>query len=358
MVTPRKQAFEELQLDHVELYLRDIDAPSRRLVERYGFEVYAVPDAGSAAACRTAGVGREQIRLLLTTSDHSAAGHLAERGEGVTGSDRTAAGDLAERNEGIAGLGLRVSDAAAAYAEAVRRGATPLSAPTEEQGVIVASIGGATGVTHTFVQRPPGADPRLLPGLVPTGAASGGWDSGLVVVDHIGFWLEPDERAAAATFYQDILDFDLVFEAKLPVASEVATSTVVQSRSGAVMVALHELTASALPSALEAVSQVAFGTNDIVRTAAALASRGGDLLGVTPSFYREVGQRLRPVRHRLDELQAYGIAVDHDQDGQLFQLLTRPVPDVPHLYVEVIERIGAQTLGPSSLAALYRTLYA
>ncbi|MEK8104468.1 hypothetical protein NKG94_03500 [Micromonospora sp. M12] len=58
----------------------------------------------------------------------------------------------------MADIALRTSDASAAFAEAVRRGARPISGPTENSGRVTASIAGFGDVVHTFVEYHDGAD--------------------------------------------------------------------------------------------------------------------------------------------------------------------------------------------------------
>src|SRR3954464_10436137 len=158
MTRLRMQPFADLSVDHVTIYVNDIGASTEWLVNGYGMAVYATaaPDDGTATA-RSVGVGGNQIRRVLTEplrGDHPSAGYLDKHGDGV------------------ADIALRVADAAGAFDEAVRRGARPVSAPADHDGVVIAPSAGFGAGLPSFVHRPDAASEQPLPGRRPGGGAS------------------------------------------------------------------------------------------------------------------------------------------------------------------------------------------
>jgi 4-hydroxymandelate synthase len=362
--------FEDLGVDHVELYVEDLDAATRWLVDGYGFTVLATSDPQASADARSAALAAGRVRLVLTqplTDQHPAAGYLARHGDGV------------------AAIGLRVADAAAGFDEAVRRGARPLVTPTESGGYVTAAVSVVDDLGHTLVQRPEGADEWSLPGLRPVvgaapdvagfgatppvagspGAAAPGGDPGLSEVDHFAVCLEPGQLDRTVEDYRRVFDFEVVFTELIVVGAQAMRSSVVRSRSGSVTLTLIEPDRSRDPGQIDeflkyhggpGVQHVAFATDDIVRAVGAARSRGIAFLAAPETYYRLLAGRLTPARHTVEELRALDILVDEDHDGQLFQIFARSVHPRGTLFLEVIERDGARTFGSGNIRALYEAV--
>ncbi|MEU7133041.1 4-hydroxyphenylpyruvate dioxygenase [Streptomyces sp. NPDC046261] len=350
MNAPRKTDFQELSIDHVTLYVEDLDAKVGELARTYGFEVYATAAARDGA--RSAAVGRERIRLVLTeasTEDHPAAVYTRQHGEGV------------------ADIALTVSDAAAAFAEAVHRGAVPVAEPVEREGVIMASVRAFGDVLHTFVQRREGIAEDRLPGFVPAHGQEPAAPTGLLEIDHFAVCLEPGGLRPAVEFYERVLGFRNTFTEKIVVGAQAMDSEVVQNPSGTVTLTLIEPDTSREPGQIDhfvknhggaGVQHIAFRTENVVRSVGTMHARGVEFLSTPAAYYRMLGDRLRLVRHSTDELAALNILADEDYAGQLFQIFTRSVHPRRTLFFEVIERAGATTFGSGNIKALYEAVEA
>lgn len=350
MVTMGKPTFKNLQVDHIKFYVQDIDTNLEWLVDGYGFEVYSRGEEG--AQVRSVGVGRNQIRLVLAqplVSDHPGTAYVERHGDGV------------------ADIALRVADAVAAFDEAVLRGARPVSWPVEEDGVLTATIMGFGDVTHTFVQRRPGVDERALPGLAPAqmSAAGSGQDSGLIAVDHFAVCLEAGLMGQTVEFYEKVLDFEMTFTERIVVGSQAIETNAVQSESGAVTLTLIEPDVSQDPGQIDeflkshggaGVQHIAFTTDDIVETVGSVSSRGVEFLGTPATYYTLLKDRLKLARHTVEDLQGLNLLVDEDHAGMLFQIFARSVHPRKTLFLEVIERLGANTFGGGNIKALYEAV--
>jgi 4-hydroxyphenylpyruvate dioxygenase len=55
-------------------------------------------------------------------------------------------------------------------------------------------------------------------------------------------------------------------------------------------------------------------------------------------------------------LRELGILVDHDEDGYLLQIFTKPVQDRPTLFFELIERHGSLGFGKNNIKALFEAI--
>ena len=76
------------------------------------------------------------------------------------------------------------------------------------------------------------------------------------------------------------------------------------------------------------------------------AQTGGDLHG----------HQIPEVKPQLDDLREQGILVDHDDEGYLLQIFTKPVGDRPTVFFEIIERHGARGFGEGNFKALFEAI--
>jgi 4-hydroxyphenylpyruvate dioxygenase len=101
---------------------------------------------------------------------------------------------------------------------------------------------------------------------------------------------------------------------------------------------------------------IAVSTRDIVATVTEMRSRGVEFLTIPPAYYDEVPSRVPEVIEQIDDLRAQGILVDHDDEGYLLQIFTKPVGDRPTVFFEVIERHGARGFGDGNFKALFEAI--
>jgi 4-hydroxymandelate synthase len=352
MTRLRMQPFADLSVDHVTIYVNDIGASAEWLVNGYGMAVYATADPGEGTAtARSVGVGGNQIRLVLTEplrGDHPSADYLDKHGDGV------------------ADIALRVTDAAAAFDEAVRRGARPVSPPAGHDGVVIATIMGFGDVRHSFVQRPDGASEQALPGLRPVaGGASPDAEIGLYEMDHFAVCVEAGQLDATIEFYEQVLDLEMIFTERIIVGSQAMDSKVVQNRSGSVTLTILEPDTSQSPGQIDeylrnnngaGIQHVAFATNDIVRAVGVMTANGVEFLATPDTYYSMLTERLDLARHSVEDLRRLNLLADEDQDGQLFQIFAKSVHPRNTFFLEIIERVGARTFGSGNIKALYEAV--
>jgi len=340
--------FQDMTVDYVEFYVNDIERTLRWLVDGYGFVVRA---SSARAGTRSVNLGHGEIDLLLTesTGDHPARAY-------------------AERHyDGVADIGIRVPDAAGAYAEAVRRGARPVAAPATKGAVTTATIVGFGDVTHTFVQRPDHSAVADIRGLAAVPGVSSAAGFGLRKVDHFAVCVEPGRIDETVEYYQRTLDFDLTLTERIVTGDQAMFIKVVQSKSRAVTFTLVEADTSMAAGQIDeflknhdgaGVQHMAFNTTDILSSVRQLTDRGVELLPTPAAYYTTLAGRVRPDRHSIEQLQALNILVDEDHDGQLYQIFAKSVHPRNTIFLEIIERAGATTFGSSNIKNLYEAVEA
>jgi 4-hydroxyphenylpyruvate dioxygenase len=101
---------------------------------------------------------------------------------------------------------------------------------------------------------------------------------------------------------------------------------------------------------------IALATRDIVGTVRTLSACGVEFLTVPDTYYDEVPDRVPEVKPQLDDLREQGILVDHDDEGYLLQIFTKPIGDRPTVFFEIIERHGARGFGEGNFKALFEAI--
>lgn len=342
MTTP----FDNMLVDHIEFYVSDISTKADWWVNSYGFAISAVSD--ETAPTRSVALSHHQVELLLTEAadaKHRGSAYIRKHGDGV--------GNIA----------LGVADASAAYHEAIRRGARSVSEPDEVDGVTTAAIIGFGDVVHTFIQRDDGTARRGLPGMRLTNHSED-YSIPLGEVDHFAVCVEGGQLDRTVEFYEDVLDFELIFAERIAVGNQAMTTKVVESTSGAVTLTLIEPDLSCEPGHIDSflrdhggagVQHIAFATESIMTTLDAVTARGVEFLDAPGSYYTMLAERVTPV-YPIEDLRRRDILVDEDHDGQLCQIFAESVHPRNTIFYELIERLGARSFGSGNITALYQAV--
>ncbi|KPA91715.1 4-hydroxyphenylpyruvate dioxygenase [Pseudomonas asplenii] len=335
--------FDDVSIDHIRLYVRDLELASLTLGEKYCLaSCHLELPASSKEAELSRCFCKDDICIVLTqplTLSHPGTEFLRRHGEGV------------------ADIALTVSDATQAFSQSVLRGAVPHLAVQQKDGIISASIFGAGNLVHTFVQREASGH-QCVSGEGPSRKTV----SGLHAFDHFAVCLQAGDLAAAAAFYMLALDFSVLYEEKIVVGKQSMNSKVVQNRSGRVTLTLIEPDLSYEAGQIDSfiqknngagVQHIALRTTDIVKSVQTLADRGVDFLKSPSTYYQGLPERLESLKYDVDKLMELSLLADQDHAGQLYQIFAKPSDPDCHFFFEIIERVGAKTFGSSNIKALY-----
>ena len=343
-------------IDHVELYVGNAAQAAYFFRHAYGFRQVAYAGLETGVRDRASHVLEQgRVRLVLTgtlRADTEVARHHARHGDGV----RT--------------IALSVPDVDQAHAEAVARGARSVSLPatdSDEHGEVRrASIATYGDTLHTFVDRS-GYDGAFLPGYEPV-ADGGRSDERLVAIDHIVGNVDLGHMQEWVSFYERVFGMvELIHFSDEAISTEYSAlmSKVVTSGNGRIKFPINEPAEGRRRSQIDeylefyegaGAQHIALATRDIVGTVATLRERGVGFLAIPDAYYEEVPDRVPEVAGQLDDLRRQGILVDHDDEGYLLQIFTKPLGDRPTIFFEVIERHGATGFGAGNFKALFEAI--
>ncbi len=167
--------------------------------------------------------------------------------------------------------------------------------------------------------------------------------AGLMAVDHISQTMPFDEMLSWTQFYTAIFKGH-----KAPMVDVADPEGLVRSqavKSGALRVTLNgaearrTLATRFLADSFGAATQhIAFACEDIFATARILSDKGFAVLPIGANYYDDLDARYDLPAELLERLKAGHILFDQDEDGQFFQLYSRPFGD--GLFIEIIQRTG------------------
>ena len=343
--------------DHVEIWAGNARQAAHYYRSAFGFDVIAYAGPETGVRDRSSYVLQQgRVRLVVTAPlqpDGEVADHVRLHGDGVKA------------------IALSTSDAAAAHAAAVARGARSLREPTtveDSQGVIrYATVATFGDTVHHLVERDEYAGPHW-PGY--REERRGGGSVGLRHIDHAVGNVPVGEMEPTVRWYAGVMGFDVFQEFdEHDIATQYSAlrSKVTRDPESFVTFPINEpatgLKASQIQEYLDyyhgsGVQHIALHTDDIVATVAAMRERGVEFLQTPDSYYEALAPRVAAegVTEDLDRLRDLRVLVDFDENGYLLQIFTRPVGDRPTLFYEVIQRKGSLGFGKGNFKALFEAI--
>ena len=360
-VTPPVRADDQMPLhgiDHVELWVGNAKQAAYFFTRAYGFTEVAYAGLETGVRDRVSHVLQQgRVRLVLSgalQSDHPIAAHQHKHGDGVKV------------------IALGVPDVDHAYKVALERGATGLAEPyelTDERGTVrIADIATYGETVHRFVDRSKFTG-EFLPGYqriehsdeVKTGGM-------LVAIDHIVGNVELGAMQQWVEYYEQVFGMtEMIHFSDEAISTEYSAlmSKVVTSGDGRVKFPINEPAEGKRKSQIDeyldfyegaGAQHIALATRDIVDTVTKLQEHGVQFLTVPDTYYDEVPDRVPEMKEDLADLRRLGILVDHDDEGYLLQIFTKPLGDRPTIFFEIIERHGARGFGEGNFKALFEAI--
>ncbi|MGI8727322.1 MAG: 4-hydroxyphenylpyruvate dioxygenase [Solirubrobacterales bacterium] len=355
--SPSEDFMPMLGIDHVELYVGNAAQAAYYFEHAFGFRRVGYAGLETGLRDRVSHVLEQgRIRLVLT---------------GALSSETEIAVHHARHGDGVKTIALSVPDVEHAYREATTRGADGLTPPEEisdEHGVVrLARIATYGETVHTFVDRSDYAG-AFLPGYERVGTHTPSAEEMLLTIDHIVGNVELGRMGEWVSFYEDVFGMvELVHFSDEAISTEYSAlmSKVVAGGHGRIKFPINEPAEGKRRSQIDeyldfyegpGAQHLALGSRDIVATVAELRRRGVEFLEIPDAYYEEVPERVPEVSGMLADLHRQGILVDHDEDGYLLQIFTKPLGDRPTIFFEIIERHGARGFGAGNFKALFEAI--
>jgi len=187
----------------------------------------------------------------------------------------------------------------------------------------------------------------------------------LIRVDHIAQTVAYDEMLSWLLFYTSIFEMRKTPMVDIIDPAGVVRSQVVESTDGALRITLNgaenrrTLAGHFIAEKFgSGVQHLAFHTDDIFATAAALRKNGFKPLAISPNYYDDVEARFGLEPELTERLKAENILYDRDDQGEYFQLYSMTYGE--GFFFEIVERRGYAGYGAPNaifrIAALKKAL--
>ncbi|MBW9064861.1 bifunctional sugar phosphate isomerase/epimerase/4-hydroxyphenylpyruvate dioxygenase family protein [Rhizobium herbae] len=331
--------------------------PARVAVESVAFVEFAIDEAEAP-----------QLEALISTLGfHKAAKHKTKsvtvfRQGGInlvvnTESRGFAASSYLVHGTSAYAMGLLVGDAQAARSRAVALGAEPFDQPLDPGEIEMPAVRGVGGGIVYFLDRnsalariwdvefEPIADTSMTP------------PAGLEAIDHVAQTMQYDELLTWLLFYTSLLEAHKTPVVDIVDPSGIVRSQVVENAAGTLRITMNgaenrntlagRFIAETFGSGIQ---HLAFRTNDIFATAAALSANGFVSLAISPNYYDDLEARFGLEAQMSERLRSHNILYDRDEHGEYFQLYSPTFAE--GFFFEIVERRGYRGYGAAN--AIFR----
>jgi 4-hydroxyphenylpyruvate dioxygenase len=241
-------------------------------------------------------------------------------------------------------MGLKVENAAATVERAVALGAEVFHQPVGPGELTIPAIHGVGGSLIYFIDQGPDLAKVWETEFVAIEADAAA-AAGLTCIDHVGQTMLHDEMLSWLLFYTSIFDTHKAPQVDIIDPAGVVHSQALENAAGSLRLTLNgaenrrtfagHFVAESFGASIQ---HVAFGTNDIFASAAALARLGFEPLRISPNYYDDVEARFGLDPAFADRLRAANILYDRDEHGEYFQLYSPNFGE--GFFFEIVERRG------------------
>jgi len=245
----------------------------------------------------------------------------------------------------VCDVGLKVEDAEATVARARALGADTFEQPAGPGELRIPAIRGVGGGVMHFI------DDRSELARVweiefqPIAAEAEAGGAGLVRFDHLAQTMNYEEMLTWALFYTSIFRTGKTPMVDVVDPAGLVRSQAIENQAGSLRITLNgaqnsrTLAGHFLAESFgSAVQHIAFATDDILVTAAALLARGFRPLEISANYYDDLEARFGLEPETSDRLRAGNILYDRDGDGEYLQLYAPTYGE--GFFFEIVERRG------------------
>jgi 4-hydroxyphenylpyruvate dioxygenase len=343
-------------IDHIELWVGNARQAAAYFASAFGFRVVAYAGPETGAPERAAYVLEQGDIRLVAVGALDAQSEIADH--------------VQRHGDGVRAIAFRVHDVHQAFRTVLQRGATPARTPWSDHDAdgdaTLAAIAVYGDTRHVFVDRSH-YHGVFLPGFVPCDLGPREPSAGLDRIDHVVANVEQGSLDRWVDYYERVFGFGQLrhFDAdQIHTPYSALASTVVWDHDRVVL-PINEpapgLKKSQIEEFLESygspgVQHLALRTHDIVSAVRTMRRRGVRFLDVPPDYYEDARRRLEGRELPWAELEELGILVDRERSGYLLQIFTDSLTDRPTLFLEIIQRAGAEGFGEGNFRALFEAI--
>lgn len=227
----------------------------------------------------------------------------------------------------VCDIGLRVEDAAATVARARALGAEPFEQAVGPGELKIPAIRGVGGGVMHFIDAKSDLARLWEIDFEPVADAGGTADAGLIAIDHVAQTMNYEEMLTWILFYTSIFATHKTPMVDIVDPAGLVRSQVIESADGSLRLTLNgaenrrTLAGRFIAESFgSAVQHLAFRTDDIFATVAAMRRNGFTPLAISQNYYDDIEARFGLDPALVDRLRDLNILYDRDAEGEYFQI--------------------------------------
>lgn len=333
------------------------DMPERAPVKAIGFVEFSVDETAAT----------DLIALLRTLGFRNTARHRTKQVTVYSQGDirllvNTERAGFANASYAVHGpsayaVALIVDDAQEAMARAMALGAEPFSQPVGAGELEIPAIRGVGGGLIYLLDEKTDLSRIWDIDFVAVANEDDSQPAHLRAIDHIAQTVAYEEMLTWLLFYTSIFETQKTPMVDIIDPAGVVRSQVIENAAGSLRITLNgaenrrtlagHFIAETFGSGIQ---HLAFNTDDIFATAAALKRNGFRPLHISPNYYDDVEARFGLEPELSERLKAENILYDRDEHGEFFQLYSGTYGE--GFFFEIVERRGYRGYGAAN--AIFR----
>ncbi len=271
-----------------------------------------------------------------------------------------AANFRAAHGPSICGMGMRVDDAAAAFDEAVKRGAKPVDGDALADYDFPAIFGIGDSLVY-FIDKW-GENGSIFDDLYVDHPEPKEVESkGFYHIDHLTNNVYKGKRDQWASFYKDIFGFEEIRYFDIKGERTGLTSYALKSPCGTFCLPINEGNEekSQIEEYLreydgEGIQHIALLTDDLLGSLDLMQGGTVETLDILDEYYDEVFDRVPNVKEDHARIKDYNVLVDGDAEGYLLQIFTHNC--IGPIFFELIQREKHDSFGEGNFTALFQSI--
>ncbi len=270
----------------------------------------------------------------------------------------------AHRGPSANAMAFRVKDARAAFEEAIRRGAEPVTGKVGPMELNIPAIRGIGGANLYLVDRYGAAEIYDVDFVAVPGAGRDDRSVGLHTLDHLTHNVGRGQMATWADYYERIFGFREIRYFDIQGQKTGLFSKAMTAPDDKIRIPLNESQDehSQIEEFLKAykgegIQHIALATDDIFATVDRLRANGIAFQDSPDTYFDLIDKRLPGHGHDVEEMRRRRILIDGAPEtggGLLLQIFTENM--VGPIFFEIIQRKGNDGFGEGNFKALFESL--
>jgi len=270
----------------------------------------------------------------------------------------------AKRGPSANAMAFRVKDARAAFEEALRRGAEPVTGKVGPMELNIPAIKGIGGANLYLVDRYGAAEIYDVDFVAVPGAGKGDRNVGLHTLDHLTHNVGRGQMATWADYYERIFGFREIRYFDIQGQKTGLFSKAMTAPDDKIRIPLNESQDehSQIEEFLKAyngegIQHIALATDDIFKTVDQLKANGIAFQDSPDTYFDLIDKRLPGHGHDVEAMRKRRILIDGSPEtggGLLLQIFTENM--VGPIFFEIIQRKGNDGFGEGNFKALFESL--